>query len=128
MEEAGRSLEWLKLGDNQLSAIPAESLRRLEKLMDLNLRRNRIDKILKDDFKDYGSTLQFIYLQENRIHTIEMNALSELDSLGWLYLSFNKLSVVSNETFHSVLDTLQAIDLSGECLNSFLTVVLLITD
>ncbi|GBO15490.1 hypothetical protein AVEN_216877-1 [Araneus ventricosus] len=60
------SLEWLKLGDNQLSAIPAEPLRRLEKLRQLDLRQNRIDKILEDDFKDYGRTLKFIYLQKNR--------------------------------------------------------------
>ncbi|GFS57039.1 uncharacterized protein TNIN_497541 [Trichonephila inaurata madagascariensis] len=60
------SLEWLKLGDNQLSSIPAEPLRRLKKLRQLDLRQNRIDRITEDDFKHYGRTLKFIYLQKNR--------------------------------------------------------------
>ncbi len=60
------TLEWLKLGENQLTAVPHAALANLTKLRELDLRGNLISKVGAKDFAGYGVNIKFLYLQKNR--------------------------------------------------------------
>lgn len=60
------TLEWLKLGGNQLTKVPQHAFRNLSRLRQLDLRSNKLSKVEIDSFADYGKTLKFIFLQKNR--------------------------------------------------------------
>lgn len=60
------TLEWLKLGGNQLTKVPQHAFRNLSRLRQLDLRSNKLTKVEIDSFAEYGKTLKFIFLQKNR--------------------------------------------------------------
>lgn len=60
------TLEWLKLGENQLEEIPREALQNLSKLRELDLRGNHITVVSVDAFDNYSSNIKFLYLQKNK--------------------------------------------------------------
>ncbi|GBM39353.1 hypothetical protein AVEN_20721-1, partial [Araneus ventricosus] len=105
------SLEWLKLGVNRLEEIPAQSLRNLSRLRQLDLRGNNISKVREDDFTPYGKNLKFIYLQNNWLTSIDAIAFVSLDSLEWLHLQSNQLNTFPYETYTPILNTLQVFDI-----------------
>lgn len=59
------NLQYLRLGDNNLQAIPSEALRTLRRLRHLDLRNNNISVISDDAFIGYGDSLTFLNLQKN---------------------------------------------------------------
>ena len=59
------NLQSLKLGDNNIHAIPSEALRRLHRLRHLDLRSNNISNITDDAFYGFGDTISFLNLQKN---------------------------------------------------------------
>lgn len=60
------TLEWLKLGENQLQEIPREALQNLSKLRELDLRGNHITVVPLNAFDNYSSNIKFLYLQKNK--------------------------------------------------------------
>lgn len=60
------TLEWLKLGDNQLKEIPTNALQNLTKLRGLDLRGNQIRAVYTKSFSNFGKKLKFLYLQKNK--------------------------------------------------------------
>lgn len=60
------TLEWLKLGDNQLKSIPTGALQNLTKLRELDLRGNQIRTVFGNSFDNFGHNLKFLYLQKNK--------------------------------------------------------------
>jgi len=63
---SSESLEWLKLGENQLKEIPCSALQNLSKLRELDLRGNLIEVVHKDSFHQFGANIKFLHLQKNR--------------------------------------------------------------
>lgn len=59
------NLQYLRLGDNNIQAIPSEALRPLHRLRHLDLRNNNISVISDDAFTGYGDSLTFLNLQKN---------------------------------------------------------------
>lgn len=59
------NLQYLRLGDNNLHAIPSEALRPLHRLRHLDLRSNNITSIPEDAFGGYGDSITFLNLQKN---------------------------------------------------------------
>lgn len=59
------NLQYLRLGDNNIHAIPSEALRPLHRLRHLDLRNNNINVLADDAFTGYGDSLTFLNLQKN---------------------------------------------------------------
>lgn len=59
------NLQYLRLGDNNINAIPSEALRPLHRLRHLDLRNNNINVLADDAFTGYGDSLTFLNLQKN---------------------------------------------------------------
>lgn len=55
----------MRLGDNNINAIPSEALRPLHRLRHLDLRNNNINVLADDAFTGYGDSLTFLNLQKN---------------------------------------------------------------
>ena len=60
------TLEWLKLGENQLNEIPRQALQNLSILRELDLRGNNIRVVQRDSFHSYGENIKFLYLQKTK--------------------------------------------------------------
>lgn len=59
------TLQYLRLGDNNIHTIPSDALRPLHKLRHLDLRANNISSIAEDAFAGYGDSITFLNLQKN---------------------------------------------------------------
>ncbi|KAG8224139.1 hypothetical protein J437_LFUL005473, partial [Ladona fulva] len=107
------NLQYLRLGDNKLHAIPSEALRRLHRLRTLDLRGNNITSVPEDAFNGFGDTITFLNLQKNGIKSLPILAFENLNSLETLSLQNNKLQHLPEEVMEPVVDTLKVIDLMG---------------
>lgn len=59
------TLQYLRLGDNNIHTIPSDALRPLHKLRHLDLRANNISSIAEDAFAGFGDSITFLNLQKN---------------------------------------------------------------
>lgn len=59
------TLQYLRLGDNNIHTIPSNALQPLHKLRHLDLRANNISSIAEDAFAGYGDSITFLNLQKN---------------------------------------------------------------
>lgn len=59
------NLQYLRLGDNNLHAVPSDALRRLHRLRHLDLKANNITLLPEDAFTGYGDSITFLNLQKN---------------------------------------------------------------
>ncbi|MBN3317933.1 PODN protein, partial [Atractosteus spatula] len=137
-----RSLQILKVKDNQLVTIPDRALGGMTKLRELNLSSNqlKINSIYQGAWQELSSlttldlsrnllthipsdlpeSLEYLYLQSNRISTVSESAFESTPNIKGIFLRFNRLSVnaVKESSFAS-LKHLQVLDI-GTSLKSFI--------
>lgn len=110
-----KKLEWLKLEVKNQSSLTKEHLNFLDvshnnisvigpgtfnglKLIDLDLRGNRLTRLSNDTFLDQDQ-LQNIYLDGNMISSIELGTFNNLTSLKYITLSNNNITDLDSSTF-----------------------------
>ncbi|XP_015211034.1 podocan [Lepisosteus oculatus] len=137
-----RSLQILKVKDNQLVTIPDRALGGMTKLRELNLSSNqlKINSIYQGAWQELSSlttldlsrnllthipsdlpeSLEYLYLQSNRISTVSESAFESTPNIKGIFLRFNRLSVntVQESSFAS-LKHLQVLDI-GSSSKSFI--------
>lgn len=129
-----RSLQVLKIKNNQLNSVPDGALTGMEKLQKLILSDNQLKlnsvyqgawmelsaltvldlsgNTLSHIPSDLPESLEYLYLQSNRISSVPASAFEGTPNLKGIVLRFNRLSVDSvDESSFSHLSNLQVLDL-----------------
>ncbi|KAK1120876.1 hypothetical protein K0M31_011076 [Melipona bicolor] len=107
-----QNLQYLRLGDNNLHAVPSDALRRLHRLRHLDLKANNITSLPEDAFTGYGDSITFLNLQKNLIKLLPPLVFENLNSLETLNLQNNKLTRIQEEVTENIVDTLRHIDIT----------------
>ncbi|KAJ8392519.1 hypothetical protein AAFF_G00073970 [Aldrovandia affinis] len=128
-----KSLQVLKVKDNQLSSIPDGALTDMKKLREINLSNNqlKLSSIYQGAWQelsaltvldlsgnqlshvpvDLPENLEYLYLQSNRISSVSASAFESTPNIKGIFLRFNRLSVNSvKESAFSHLTKLQVLD------------------
>lgn len=92
------TLEFLNLGNNQISTLVPGTFSWLNSLQLLFLGENKITSIQSEIFIGLDS-LQQLELYNNQISVIEPLSFSELSNLQELFLDWNKISIIKAQTF-----------------------------
>lgn len=129
-----RSLQVLKIKNNQLNAIPDGALTGMEKLRKLILSDNQLKlnsvyqgawmelsaltmldlsgNALSHIPSDLPESLEYLYLQSNRISSVPASAFEGTPNIKGIFLRFNRLSVDSvDESSFAHLSNLQVLEL-----------------
>lgn len=129
-----RSLQVLKIKNNQLNSIPDGALTGMEKLRKLILSDNqlRLNSVYQGAWmelsalttldlsgnalshipSDLPESLEYLYLQSNRISSVPASAFEGTPNIKGIFLRFNRLSVGSvDESSFAHLSNLQVLDL-----------------
>ncbi|XP_045480876.1 chaoptin [Harmonia axyridis] len=106
-------LEELDLSNNRIRNVPDTSFHFLKKLRTLELQDNIIENLQKGTFQgDIHSELEEIYLSFNNIRTIKQHTFVELPSLQEIFLDDNKIESLERRAFMN-LENLKELDLKG---------------
>ncbi|KAG9351003.1 hypothetical protein JZ751_024892 [Albula glossodonta] len=128
-----KSLQVLKVKDNQLTSISDGALGGMTKLREINLSNNQLKlnsiyqgawqqlsslsvldlsgNLLSHVPVDLPETLEYIYLQSNRISSVPASAFESTPNIKGIFLRFNRLSVNAvKESAFSHLKNLQVLD------------------
>lgn len=95
-------LKVILLNNNLITQLESNAFGISTNLVALNFRKNLIEDIAVDAFKDL-TNLKELYLSDNKLSSLHMNTFSPLISLEILALSGNQLQSVDLELFHSNL-------------------------
>ena len=109
------NLQWLYLGFNQLSELPAGIFNGLTNLQLLYLVGNQLSELPAGIF-DGLTSLQELRLNNNQLSTLPAGVFDGLTSLRWLNFSRNQLSTLPAGIFNG-LTSLETLDLSENRLN-----------
>lgn len=108
-----KNLKSLSLGDNEISSVPSGILRRLNRLQNLDLSFNIIDRLSNNSFVGLFN-LTRLDLHVNRLSQIGVEVFRDLQDLQELLLGFNQIEKLAL----AELPNLEYLDLSG---NEFIT-------
>lgn len=129
-----RSLQVLRVKDNQLSSVPEGALTNMLKLREINLSNNqlKLNSIYQGAWlelsaletldlssnqlshipSDLPESLEYLYLQSNRISSVPITAFEGTPNIKGIFLRSNRLSVGSvKESSFSHLTNLQVLDI-----------------
>ncbi|XP_036377480.1 podocan [Megalops cyprinoides] len=129
-----KSLQILKVKDNQLNSIPDGALSGMSKLREINLSNNqlKLSSIYQGAWQelsaltvldlsgnqlthvpvDLPESLEYIYLQSNRISSVPATAFESTPNIKGIFLRFNRLSASAvKEKAFSFLKNLQVLDI-----------------
>ncbi|GAB0096728.1 Relaxin receptor [Sergentomyia squamirostris] len=104
---SGLKLQFLDLKFNNISNIPADTLKGQENLNKLFLSNNAIEQISPGTFVGLGK-LQWLLLRSNRLMKLSLMELRDLQSLIFLDLSNNKL-ILANDHFPKMNSILELV-------------------
>ncbi len=93
-----KTVQFLRLGNNQLTTIPTNAFAGLTNLKDLFLRDNQLTTIQPNAFTGLTSLTE-LALYNNQLTTIQPNAFAGLTNLEKLYLYNNQLTTIKPDTF-----------------------------
>lgn len=112
------SLQELDFSNNQISSISDTSFHFLKNLRLLELHDNRIETVAKGTFQgDIHSKLEEISFRFNNLKQISQHTFFDLEALQRLYLDDNLIDKVERRAFMN-LDELEHLSLRGNKLNS----------
>lgn len=112
------SLRELDLSNNQISTVSDTSFHFLKNLRLLELHDNKIDKVAKGTFQgDIHSRLEEISFRFNNLKEISQHTFFDLEALERLFLDDNLINKVERRAFMN-LDELEHLSLKGNKLNS----------
>ncbi|XP_048832618.1 podocan [Brienomyrus brachyistius] len=129
-----KSLQVLKVKDNQMITIPEGALAGMSKLRELNLGNNQLklssiyqgawqelislttldlaENQLSHVPPDLPESLEYLYLQNNRISSIHASSFESVPNIKSIFLRFNRLPAnVVKESAFSYLKNLQVLDI-----------------
>jgi hypothetical protein len=110
-----QGVQELNLEGRGLSLVPSE-LRFLSNLQWLNLGNNQLTSIDPQTFANLPN-LEYLYLDHNQLTAIDPQTFTNLPNLQQLYLHQNQLKAIAPQTFAN-LQNLQVLDLNGNQLTS----------
>lgn len=112
------SLQELDFSNNHISSMSDTSFHFLKNLRLLELHDNRIEQVLKGTFQgDIHSKLEEISLRFNHLTSISQHTFFDLEALRKLQLDDNKIDKVERRAFMN-LDELEYLSLRGNKLNN----------
>ncbi|XP_037026425.1 chaoptin isoform X1 [Bradysia coprophila] len=112
------SLQELDLSNNQLKTMTDTSFHFMKNLRHLELQDNRIEQVLKGTFQgDIHSKLQTISLSFNHLRQILQHTFVDLENLQQLELDDNRIEHLERRAFMN-LDQLRHLNLRGNKLNT----------
>lgn len=112
------SLQELDFSNNHISSMSDTSFHFLKNLRLLELHDNRIEQVLKGTFQgDIHSKLEEISLRFNHLTSISQHTFFDLEALRKLHLDDNKIDKVERRAFMN-LDELEYLSLRGNKLNN----------
>ncbi|KAF7991264.1 hypothetical protein HCN44_002826 [Aphidius gifuensis] len=114
------NLEELYLDDNNLSIVPADSLKGPKKMRILSLAGNNIGLLPRFAFGNLGESLLRVDLSRNELTHMEDNSLAGLNNLFFFNISRNELTRFNSDVFKGANNLLQ-LDLSINFLQEFPT-------
>ncbi|XP_043272457.1 protein artichoke isoform X2 [Venturia canescens] len=112
------NLEELYLDDNNLTAVPAESLKGPKAIRVLSLSGNDIGFLPRGAFSNLGESLLRVDLSRNELSHMEDGSLTGLSHVLFLNLSRNDLTRFNSDVFKGAYNLLQ-LDLSANFLHEF---------